>query len=201
MNVGARLREIRTRRRLTIDELAGKTGLSRPYISQVETGKASPSLQTIEKLATALAVPVPSLFIHDSFACEVIRAGVRQIVWFEWPDRSPVNRKRVEVLSAPNRQIEMVFLEIPVGYTEGGFFHSHDGEECHWLVEGRLKAIHGEKTLIIEAGDSFHWDASIPHRVENIGDKPAKLLIARVPPGFLDVRFHEAGENQGLASE
>ena len=57
MDVGRRVRELRIRRGLVIEDGARKTGLAKPYISQVETGKASPSLQTVQKLAQALGVP------------------------------------------------------------------------------------------------------------------------------------------------
>ena len=58
VDVGRKIRERRLRRGLVIEELARKTGLSKAYISQIETGKASPSLSTAEKLAQALDVPL-----------------------------------------------------------------------------------------------------------------------------------------------
>ena len=54
MDVGRRVRELRVRRGMVIEDLARKCALFKPYISQVETGKASPSLQTVNKLAHAL---------------------------------------------------------------------------------------------------------------------------------------------------
>lgn len=183
---------------MTIEQLASKTGLSKPYISQVETGKASPSLQTLEKLATALAVPMSSLFVDPEVACEVIRQSDRQVVVVGTLDGP--TQKRVEILSAPNRQLEMLVVEIPVGNTAGGASHSHDGEEAHWLLDGRLRVTHGGRTLIIEAGDSFHWDATVPHRVENIGDRPARLVVARIPPGFLDVAVYDEDPPSGSAN-
>jgi transcriptional regulator with XRE-family HTH domain len=51
LDVGRRVRELRVRRGMVIEDLARKSGLSKPYISQLETGKASPSLQTVQRLA------------------------------------------------------------------------------------------------------------------------------------------------------
>ena len=68
MDVGRRLREIRTRRGLVIDDIADASGLSRAYISQVETGKASPSLQALAKLAAAVDIPVAALFVAEDSA-------------------------------------------------------------------------------------------------------------------------------------
>ena len=77
MDVGKRVRERRLRRGLVIEELARKTGLSKAYISQIETGKASPSLRTAERLAQALEVPLTYLFLEDALSCQVIRKAER----------------------------------------------------------------------------------------------------------------------------
>ena len=186
MDIGRRLRELRIRRGLVIEDIARKTGLSKPYISQAETGKASPSLQTTEKLAQALGVPPAYLFLDDAFACQVTRRGARRSMAFGAPD------KLVSFLSAPNRNLEMLLVEIPIGYTAGGRTHSHEGEECHWVLEGTITAIQDDQRFVLDEGDSFHWDGSVPHRIENHGPKVAKLLVARTPPGFLNVTFYEA---------
>jgi transcriptional regulator with XRE-family HTH domain len=185
VDVGKRVRERRLRRGLVIEELARKTGLSKAYISQIETGKASPSLRTAERLAQALEVPLTYLFLEDALSCQVIRKAERQRVSFGAPD------KLVDVLSAPNRNLELVLLEIPAGYTAGGRTHSHEGEECHWVLEGRITAIQGDRRFEVTDGDSFHWDGSIPHRIENHGGRPARLLVARTPPGFLNATVYE----------
>lgn len=188
IDVGRRVRERRLRRGLVIEELARKAGLSKSYLSQIETGKASPSLGTLRRLSQALGVPLAHLFLEDDFACQVIRRAERRWVSFGAPD------KRVHILSAPNRNLELVLVEIPAGYTAGGRTHSHEGEECHLVLEGSITAVQGDRRYELQEGDSFHWDGSIPHRVENHGAKPARLLVARTPPGFLDVTFVEAPE-------
>ena len=186
MDIGKRIRERRQRRGLVIQEVARKTGLSKAYISQIETGKASPSLRTAAKLAQALEVPLPTLFMDDDFACQVVRKAERPQVSFGAPD------KLVSVLSAPNRHLELVLVEIPAGYTAGGRTHSHEGEECHLVLAGEITAIQGERRFQLSEGDSFHWDGSLPHRIENHGALAARLLVARTPPGFLNVTVYEA---------
>jgi transcriptional regulator with XRE-family HTH domain len=179
---------------MVIEDLARKCGLSKPYISQVETGKASPSLQTVQKLAQALGVPLTYLFLEEAFGCHVTRRAERRAVSFGEPD------KLVFFLSAPNRSLEMLLLEIPSGYTAGGRTHSHEGEECHWVLEGTITAVQGDQRFVLARGDSFHWDGSLPHRIENHGPEVARLLVARTPPGFLNVTFYEARPDEPEAS-
>jgi transcriptional regulator with XRE-family HTH domain len=171
---------------MVIEDIARKSGLSKPYISQVETGKASPSLQTVDKLSQALGVPPTYLFLDEAFGCHVTHPTDRRAVSFGAPD------KLVYFLSAPNRNLEMLLVEIPAGYTAGGRAHSHAGEECHWVLDGTITAVQGEQRFVLARGDSFHWDGSLPHRIENHGPEVARLLVARTPPGFLNVTFDEA---------
>ena len=140
------MRELRLRRGLVIEDLARKSGLSKPYISQVETGKASPSLGTVQKLAQALGVPLTYLFLEEAFGCHVTRRAERRAVSFGDPD------KLVYFLSAPNRSLEMLLLEIPSGYTAGGRTHSHEGEECHWVLEGTITAVQGDQRFVLARG-------------------------------------------------
>jgi mannose-6-phosphate isomerase-like protein (cupin superfamily) len=91
----------------------------------------------------------------------------------------------------------MLLVEIPAGYTAGGRTHSHEGEECHWVLEGPITAVQGDRSFELGEGDSFHWDGSIPHRIENHGAGPARLLVARTPPGFLDVTLYAAIAGSG----
>jgi transcriptional regulator with XRE-family HTH domain len=190
LQAATRIRELRTRRGLVIEELAKKTGLSKPYISQIETGKASPSLSACRSIAHALGIPLAYLFLEDTFACHIVRANERTGIAFGAPD------KLVYLLSAPDRHLEVVLMNVPAGYaSSGGRFYSHEGEECHFVLEGTVHAVQGDRTFVFNAGDCFHWDGSIPHRVENPGSAPAKVLVARIPPGFLDVTIHEPGQS------
>jgi mannose-6-phosphate isomerase-like protein (cupin superfamily) len=80
----------------------------------------------------------------------------------------------------------MFILEIPVRQAQQAEVacHSHKGEECHYVVSGRLEAHFGDERFVVETGDSFHWDGTVPHKVENIGEEPARLIVALTPPSF-----------------
>jgi hypothetical protein len=69
------------------------------------------------------------------------------------------------------------------------------------VLEGTITAIQGDQRFVLARGDSFHWDGSVPHRIENHGPEVARLLVARTPPGFLNVTFYEArpGEPEEIA--
>ena len=195
LDIGKRLREARIRRDMVIDDVAAASGLSRAYISQVETGKASPSLQTLEKLAGALSVPVSSLFVEDGAGCSVIRAADRKHIHFGTPDAK--HRKMMQFMSAPNRQLELVMIEIPARSAAIDEAHSHEGEEACHVLEGEIEVVYGDDTHRIGPGDSIHWDSRIPHMLKNVGDTPAKLIVARTPAGLMDMRFADTAAETG----
>lgn len=171
MPVGDRLKEIRTRCGITMAALADKTGLSKALISQVENDKASPSLATLERLAEGLGVPAAYLLLKPEDRIQVVRASERSTYEF-----GP-HRIQVEVLSAKSaRNLKAVMVEFPPGTSTGCEGHAHGGEEFHLVLEGRVQAIQGDESIILEAGDTFHWKGCVPHRVLNAGDGVARVL-------------------------
>lgn len=191
MKLGERLRESRQRQNLTIDDIAGLSGLSKPYISQVETGKASPSIPSLEKLAKALEVPMASLFAAetDPFTTRFIPKSERQVLMFGSPDGPTTERKLIHFLSESGRDLEFCMLELSPGYVAGDAEHRHEGEEVFYVVKGTIKVIHGGEEFELNEGDSIHVNATIVHRIENIGNKNAEIMVSRTPSGFSDIRI------------
>ena len=189
MDIGKRLREARIRQGLVIDDVASASGLSRAYISQVETGKASPSIQTVQKLAATLGVSVSSLFVDDHAGCTVIREAERLHVHFGEPTNVEDERRVIQFLSPPGRQLELVVVEIPARSSAMDKAHTHEGEEVCHVLEGRIEVSYGDEIHPLSAGDSIHWDSRIAHVIRNPADVPAKIIIARTPSGLMDMRF------------
>ena len=142
MNIGERLRRARQNQKLTIDEIASLSGLSRPYISQVETGKASPSIPSLEKIAAALDISLSSIFEKDEpggFRAKFIPKNERQVLLFGPPDGPAHERKSIHFLSSQQGTIEFSLFEIAPGFAAGGDDHRHDGEEIFMSSRARLR--------------------------------------------------------------
>ncbi|MFN3309928.1 MAG: helix-turn-helix domain-containing protein, partial [Anaerolineales bacterium] len=85
VDVGASLRAIRTQQGLSIRALAERSGLNVNTLSMIENNKTSPSVSTLQRLATALDVPITAFFEFGREQCSVVfqRAGQRRRVTFE----------------------------------------------------------------------------------------------------------------------
>jgi transcriptional regulator with XRE-family HTH domain len=179
MQLGKKIRDLRLRRGLTVQQLGEATGLSKGFISQVENSRTSPSLATLSDLARALETSVAYLVVEEEQVPYLVRAAERPQL------QVGGNTSRVEVLSAqPKRTLELIVAELAVGVTSGDKRHYHHGEEVVLCLEGRLQLTCGEHVLVLEAGDSCHYDGRVPHAIQNAGPTMARMLIAMTPAAY-----------------
>ncbi len=179
MQLGRKIRDLRLRRGLTVQQLASATGLSKGFISQVENHRTSPSLTTLHDLARALDTSAAYLVAEEEQVPCVVRAGERPRVSVGG------NTSRVEVLSArPKRNLELVMVELPAGLEAGDHRHYHYGEQCLLCVEGQVRLTCEPHVIELAPGDSCHYDGRMPHAIENCGPTPARVLIAMTPAAY-----------------
>jgi transcriptional regulator with XRE-family HTH domain len=173
--VGARVRQLRTERGLTQPELGRRTGLNVGYLSQVETDKASPSLETLAAIADAFGVPIAWLLVDDAPPPRVVRKADR-------PGRSMPDGGRLEIVDGGfARQLRIVEGVAPAGTRST--LMTDVGEEHHLVLEGRLRVRQGAFAADLDPGDYLVWDGCFPHEAEVIGDEPARVLIITAGPG------------------
>ncbi|MGJ9385472.1 helix-turn-helix domain-containing protein [Salipaludibacillus sp. CF4.18] len=168
MDIGTKIRAIRNRKKITIAQMCEGTGLSKGFISNVENNNTSPSINTLNTIASFLGVPLPYLLLEKKHNMRIVRENSRR--------KSTFNGLKIEHLTSKGG-LRMMMVEFPPGTTIGEP-HSHEGEECHLILEGKILAEQGEDSVIVEAGDSFSWNASVPHYVKNVGDVKAVVLIS-----------------------
>ncbi|MDQ0243233.1 transcriptional regulator with XRE-family HTH domain [Bacillus fengqiuensis] len=168
LDIGTKIRAIRNRKKITIAQMCEGTGLSKGFISNVENNNTSPSISTLSTIAGFLGVPLPYLLLEKKQHMRVVRKDART--------QSSFNNLKIEHLASKGGLRTMI-VEFPPGSSIGEP-HSHEGEECHLVLEGKILAEQGEDSFIVEEGDSFSWNASVPHFVKNIGDGKAVVFIS-----------------------
>lgn len=195
MTLGPKIRDLRLRKGMTVQQLADASGLSKGFISQVENGHTRPSLSTLQGLAESLSTSVAYLVVSAETAPHVVRRAERRKVSVRG------NTSKVEILSAqPPRNLELAIAELPPGLSAEGKLHFHHVEECILCLEGRLKLTYGEHVVVLEEGDACHFDGRSPHAVENVGDRTARVLIAVTPAAFEPMfKVRNAAETEAAA--
>ena len=83
-------------------------------------------------------------------------------------------------------------LELAEGHVAGDATHRHEGEEVFYVIKGHIKVIHGADSFTLTERDSIHVNATIIHRIINVGLGTAEVLVSRTPPGFSDIQIDRA---------
>jgi len=173
VDVGSRLRQMRTDRGMSMRALARKSGLSTNALSMIERGRTSPSVSTLYKLAGALEVPITAFFRLEPPKQEIVfqRASQRK--------RVPFPRGIWEGLGGETfiGQVEPFIITLEVGGESGPYGMLHTGSEFVICLEGQIEyEVEGE-TFILNPGDNLLFAAQHRHRWQNIGESTAKVII------------------------
>src|SRR5437764_13351932 len=173
MNLGQKIRRMREVRGLTAVALAKQARVTPGFISQLEYSQTVPSLQTLQRVAAALDVSLTYFLLEESRQPQVVRQQQRQMM------HQGHTGARLWLLSPlPPQHLELALLELPRGAVSWSTVRAQEGQQCHLVLQGTVRADYANHTYRLEEGDSILWDATTPYRLENIGTDAAHLLIA-----------------------
>lgn len=185
--LGEDLRGLRKAQGLTLDNLAQASGKSVSFISKIERGQARPSVTTLQELAGALGVPVGWFFETDSPAPAeerpfVVRAGRRRKLSYSGLSSTDYMGFEDHLLSASlEGQLALGISTYQPGGNTGDEVYTHTGEEAGLVIKGEID-LHLDGTVFrLKTGDSFSFDAGLPHRYSNPGDGEAQIVWANTP--------------------
>lgn len=177
-SLGSRLKKIRSERGLSQRELADRAGISANAISLIERNENSPSVATLQSLATALGVKI-SFFFEEERPGEVLLAPEGR--------RPELTSDGVRIESVggklQNQEIEPFLVRLEPGSGSGRQLVIHSGHELVYCLEGEIEYhIDGEQYQIC-SGDILLFQAYLPHSWTNSGSQPAKFLLVLQTPG------------------
>ncbi len=180
VDVGARLKELREMRAISMRQLATRSGLSANALSMIERGKTSPSVSTLYKLADALGIPITEFFgqISEKEYAVLVRADQRT--------RVPFTRGVWEGLGGEKfvGRVEPFVLTLESGTSSGGHTMVHSGHEFVYCLRGQLEYTVEKQVFNLQAGDSLLFAAHLNHRWRNPGNTVTNALI--VLSGFAE---------------
>jgi transcriptional regulator with XRE-family HTH domain len=165
--VGARLKDLRQARRLSLAALASETGLSASTLSRLENGHLRPTLEQLLPLARAHGIQLDDLV-----------------------DAPPTGDPRIHL--KPVRRHGMAF--VPLSRRAGGVqafkvvypsiskvprrtLQSHEGYEWFYVLNGRVRFVLGEQDLTLGPGEAAEFDTRVPHWLWSADDRPAEVLM------------------------
>ena len=172
--LGGAIRERRLRRSLSLVDLASRADLSQPFLSQVENGRARPSLLSLRRIAHALDTTPQALFEgpFDARARPtVVRAGEVQTVDIAEPGAEGTCRLLLPG-EAPVHLLE--FVGLPRRFLD---YFEHDGFEVIHVVAGAIEVDLDGVVTQLGPGDSMAYASHAPHRFRSVGALTARVLL------------------------
>lgn len=178
--IGAKIRELRIEKELSLRTLAGRTGFSPSFISQIEAEAVSPSIASLAKVAEELGVTLGQFFSSiEALPREVVRREERLEYKSRW------SKSTVSLISdsSVGRRVSLLEVRVGVGGESGeGVFGVQ--ETVLLLLSGRLRVeLAGEeaKEIGLDRGDSVYIREGTTFRWKNIADEEATLLVCAAP--------------------
>jgi transcriptional regulator with XRE-family HTH domain len=173
---GVRLHELRTRRDLTLDELAARSGLTKSFLSRLESGGRQASIAAVLTLARVFEVSLAYFFDSPVAAepCVIVRGADAE--------EKTANGLKYAALSSAGRFSRLQPLRIRVSPSRRGTQHyQHKGEEWLYVLSGKLVLSLAGNTYDLGPGDAAHFNARLPHRLIAAGPEDAHVLLVASP--------------------
>ncbi|RTZ93819.1 MAG: Cro/Cl family transcriptional regulator [Deltaproteobacteria bacterium] len=177
--VGERIKKVREEKKLSLSDLAEKTGYSSAILSQIENHLLSPSLGTLIQIANALEVPLSKIFGEKrGHSYSIVRKDERKLI-SRFASKEGVNYGYTyESLGydKKNRRMEPFIVTLEPATVKHQKLSSHSGEEFIYVLEGEMEVVLGNLKDTLSPGDSIYYDSTLPHRVACVGENPTKIL-------------------------
>lgn len=178
--IGPQLTALRTKRGLTLQQLADRCELSVSFLSQLEHDKVNVSVTNLKKIATALDVSMASFFSAESTQPKdmVTRVNERRQLHL-----AGAGWKIESLLPEDSSHLEAFLVHVAPGSIDNTVY-PHHGEEFSMVMSGSIRYTVGEESYILKSGDTIYHKSNLPHQWQNVGDEEAVVLTVATPSGF-----------------
>ena len=173
---GAKMKQLRDARKISFEQLTNKTGFSQRYLKEIEEGIAIPPVSAVIQIAKALSVDSGSfLSAEEQEASE----RKRRESFFK---RTQAYSYKTLTPEAETRHMKAFLVTIDPKQDHKMVEYRHQGEEFLYVLKGHLEVMVGENQNLLKKGETLHFDSGIPHKLRNLSDEEAKLLVVIYTP-------------------
>lgn len=177
--IGEKIKSKRTQKNITLEELANRAGVTKGLISQIENNRTVPSLPVLFNLIHSLGEDLKSFFedMHEHFTnghVLIIRKGEEKP--FEKEPVKGFSYKRVLTKSVAAQAVDIAILELKKGAARKQMIQT-DAFECKHVLKGSIEYYIEKEKFELHAGDTLFFDGRAKHRLRNIGNTEAAILV------------------------
>ena len=178
MEIGQKIRELRTLNGLTQEELADRSELSKGFISQLENDLTSPSISTLEDILQCLGMTISEFFAREE---EQVQVVFGKDDFFEKIDEELKNKTDWIIPNAQKNMMEPIKVTLKAGgktYPD----YPHEGEEFGYVLKGEITIFVGKEIYKAKSGEAFYYTPDKEHYITS--KKGAEILWVSTPPSF-----------------
>jgi quercetin dioxygenase-like cupin family protein len=172
--LGEKIKNCRIEKGLSLDFLANETGFSTEYLEKVESGGVMPSVGTLLQISRAL--DIDSSILLKEPAPDV----ANRISAFAKRTENYAYKTLTSALEKKHLKAFQIIIE-PLK-EHSGVGYQHEGEEFVYVLAGKIEVMVGDNQNILDEGDSLHFNSGIKHRMRNLSDKMAVLIVVLYVP-------------------
>lgn len=177
--LGDKIKTKRTQKNITLEQLATRAGVSKGLISQIENNRTVPSLPVLFNIIHSLEEDLRTFFedVHDSFNNThvlIIRKGQEKLF-----TKEPVkgfSYKRILTRSVSSQATDVVLLELKKNAARKQLIRT-DAYECKYMLKGDVEYQVENEVFTLHEGDTLFFDGRAKHRLKNIGNTEALMLV------------------------
>ncbi|MGQ9646071.1 MAG: helix-turn-helix domain-containing protein [Thermodesulfobacteriota bacterium] len=173
---GAKMKQLRQARKLSFENLANATGYSQRYLKDVEEGRVIPPVAAVIQISKALSVDSGSFLSAEEKEATVKRrkeSFYKRTQAYSYktltPDAEAKHMKAFLVTIDPRQDHKMVE-------------YRHEGEEFIYVLKGEVEVRVGENINRLKKNETLHFNSGISHKLRNLSDDEAKLLVVLYTP-------------------
>jgi transcriptional regulator with XRE-family HTH domain len=178
--IGREVRAFRRKLDMTVADLSKASGLSAGMLSKIENGMTSPSLATLRALSRALHVPVTAFFRRYEEESDATHVKAGEGLRIERRGTRAGHQYQLLGHSVGKRVAVEPYLITLTAESDVFPIFQHAGQEFLYVLEGRVSYRHGDRTYLLEPGDSLFFDADAPHGPEELHSLPIRFLSVSV---------------------
>lgn len=183
--IGAKIRQIREDKQISVDELALKSEINPELINNIESGELIPSLTPLLKIARALGVRLGT-FLDDApqnGPFQVEAGQSKNVIRFSGKETG--EKSALEFYSLAygkgDRHMEPFIIDIHPLPDKKYQLASHEGEEFIYVLNGQVELFYGQERYLLGEGDSIYYDSVVPHDL-HAHEKDSKILAVVYAP-------------------
>jgi transcriptional regulator with XRE-family HTH domain len=173
---GAKMKQLRQLRKISFEQLANKTGFSQRYLKEIEEGTIIPPVSAVIQIAKALAIDSGSFLSAEEKEASERR---RKESFYK---RTQAYSYKTLTLDAETKHMKAFLVTIDPRQDHKMVEYKHEGEEFVYVLRGHIEVMVGESQNLLKKGGTLHFNSGITHKLRNLSEEEAKLLVVIYTP-------------------